>query len=54
MLGDMKIVALCTSRIYDDRSVDLISSLNKNIVANGGRLIIFSTVSDLFFVTHAE
>lgn len=54
MLGDMKIVALCTSRIYDDRSVDLISSLNKNIVANGGRLIIFSTVSDLFFGTHAE
>ncbi len=54
MLGDMKIVALCTTRIYDDNCTELISALNREIVNKGGRLIVFSTVSDLFFGTHAE
>ena len=54
MLGDMKIIALCISRIYDDNCVELIGALNDEIVAHGGRLLIFSTVSDLYFGTHAE
>ncbi len=54
LLGDMKIIALCITRIYDDRCVDMIGALNEEIVAHGGRLLIFSTVSDLFFGTHAE
>lgn len=54
MLGDMKIVALCTTRIYDDNCTELISALNRELVARGGRLIVFSTVSDLYFGTHAE
>lgn len=54
MLGKMKIIALCTSRIYDDNCTELITSLNNELVKRGGRLFVFSTISDLFFGTEAE
>ena len=54
MLGNMKIIALCTSRIYDESCTELIGALNDNIVSRGGRLHVFSTLSDLFFGTSAE
>lgn len=50
----MKIIALCATRIYDDNCVELISALNDEIIKHGGRLIVFSSVSDLFFGTEAE
>lgn len=54
MLGEMKIIALCATRIYDDNCVELISALNSEIIKHGGRLIVFSSVSDLYFGTEAE
>ena len=54
MLGEMKIIALCASRIYDDSCVELITSLNNEITKRGGRLIVFSSVSDLYYGTEAE
>lgn len=50
----MKVVALCTTRIYDDYCVKFISALNEEVVKCGGRLIVFSTVSDLYYGTVAE
>ncbi|MGN0599475.1 MAG: diguanylate cyclase [Oscillospiraceae bacterium] len=50
----MKVVALCTTRIYDDYCVKLISALNEELIKRGGRLIVFSTVSDLYYGTVAE
>lgn len=50
----MKIIALCASRIYDDNCVELITALNDEIIKRGGRLVVFSSVSDLYYGTEVE
>lgn len=54
MSDKMKIIALCASRIYDDNCVELITALNDEIIKRGGRLVVFSSVSDLYYGTEVE
>ena len=49
MVGDKKIVILCTSRIYDTQVQSYIETLNEKIKTENCRLIIYSLNSDLYW-----
>lgn len=50
MIGNSKIVALCTSRINDGTTQELVEELNRRLVAIGGRLLIYHLCSDYHWV----
>lgn len=50
MIGNLKIVALCTSRINDGTTQELVEQLNRQLVAIGGRLLIYHMCSDYHWV----
>ena len=47
--NEMKIVALCTSRIYDPQVHDYIEKLNNSLAADDHTLMIFTINSDLYW-----
>ena len=49
MIGDKKLVALCTSRIYDPQVHGFIQSFNDEIRKRGMRLCIFSINMDIYW-----
>ena len=49
MYGDKKLIALCTSRIYDQQVHGFIETFNEEIKAQGMRLIIFSINMDIYW-----
>lgn len=50
MIGNSKIVALCTARINDGTTQELVEELNRRLVAIGGRLLIYHLCSDYHWV----
>ena len=54
MFKGYKIAALCAAKIYEDHWCDLIEGLNSVLSANGWRLLIYSTDSDLYYKTRSD
>ena len=51
MLNGYKILVYCTSRIHESNFNYFISALNDDLVLHGWRILIFSTLTDLFLKT---
>lgn len=54
MIGNYKIIALCTARVQDDESNQFIETLNKQAVKKGYRLFVYGVCSDLYWNTDSE
>lgn len=51
MLNGYKILVYCTSRIHESNFKYFISALNDDLILHGWRVLIFSTLTDLFLKT---
>ncbi len=49
MVNGKKLIALCTSRIYDPQIHNFIKTLNEKLIGNDCMLFIFSTNSDIYW-----
>ena len=54
MIGNYKIIALCTARVQDDESNQFIETLNKQAVKKGYRLFVYGVCSDLYWNTDSR
>lgn len=54
MYKDYRIIAVCISRIGDNRYFSFIEELNRQIVPKGYRLMVYQTCSDLYYNTENE
>ena len=54
MLNGYKILVYCTSRIHESNFNYFISALNDDLVLHGWRILIFSTLTDLFLKTESS
>lgn len=49
MINGTKIIALCTARVNDDATCELVNELNKRLVSENCRLLVFHMCSDFFW-----
>lgn len=54
VIGNVKVIAVCMCKVYDDRNYNFIKALNKFAVENDYRLFIYHTCSDLYWKTLSE
>lgn len=54
MIGNIKIIAVCMCKVYDERNYRIIRALNNFAVENDYRLFVYHTCSDLYWKTLSE
>lgn len=54
MIGNIKIIAVCMCKVYDERNYRIIRALNNLAVENDYRLFVYHTCSDLYWKTLSE
>lgn len=54
MIGNIKIIAVCMCKVYDERNYRIIRALNDFAVENDYRLFVYHTCSDLYWKTLSE
>lgn len=54
MIGNIKIIAVCMCKVYDERNYRIIRALNNFAVKNDYRLFVYHTCSDLYWKTLSE
>lgn len=54
MIGNVKVIAVCMCKVYDERNYNFIQTLNKFAIKNDYRLFIYHTCSDLYWKTLSE
>ena len=54
MIGNVKIIAVCMCKVYDERNYNFIKTLNSFAVENDYRLFVYHTCSDLYWKTLSE
>lgn len=54
VIGNVKIIAVCMCKVYDERNYNFIQALNSFAVENDYRLFIYHTCSDLYWKTLSE
>ena len=54
MIGNVRIIAVCMCKVYDERNYNFISALNRAAVENNYRLFVYHTCSDLYWKTLSE
>ncbi|WP_418628294.1 substrate-binding domain-containing protein [Ruminococcus sp.] len=54
MIGNIKIIAVCMCKVYDERNYRIIRALNNFAVENDYRLLVYHTCSDLYWKTLSE
>lgn len=49
MIGNIKIIAVCMCKVYDERNYRIIRALNNLAIENDYRLFVYHTCSDLYW-----